>query len=71
MHRTIKFSKGLFSRYGQETVADKAAALSYYTIFSIGPLLFIKERIVQSPAVTTDAGVNWAPSGAAHRWRIK
>jgi membrane protein len=41
MHRTIKFSKGLFSRYGQETVADKAAALSYYTIFSIGPLLFI------------------------------
>jgi membrane protein len=37
----LKFLKSLLGRYGEDSISDKAAALSYYTIFSIGPLLFI------------------------------
>src|ERR1043165_131818 len=37
----LKFLKSLLGRYGEDNISDKAAALSYYTIFSIGPLLFI------------------------------
>lgn len=35
------FLKKLFSHYGEDEVAGRAAALSYYTIFSLGPLLFL------------------------------
>jgi membrane protein len=37
----VGFFTSLFERYGRDGVADKAAALSYYTIFSLGPLLFV------------------------------
>src|SRR4051794_36532437 len=37
----ISFFKALFKRYGRDGISDKAAALSYYTIFSIGPMLFV------------------------------
>lgn len=37
----LKFLKKLFSRYGEDEIANRAAALSYYAIFSIGPLLFV------------------------------
>jgi membrane protein len=37
----IKFLKSLYKRYSEDNVADRAAALSYYTIFSLGPLLFV------------------------------
>jgi len=37
----LKFLKSLLGRYAEDNISDKAAALSYYTIFSIGPLLFI------------------------------
>lgn len=37
----LGFLKKLFSRYGEDEIANRAAALSYYAIFSIGPLLFV------------------------------
>lgn len=42
----LGFLKKLFSRYGEDEVANRAAALSYYTIFSLGPLLFLIFGIV-------------------------
>lgn len=37
----LGFLKKLFSRYGEDEIGGRAAALSYYAIFSIGPLLFV------------------------------
>lgn len=37
----IPFLKRLFKRYGEDEVSSRAASLSYFTIFSIGPLLFV------------------------------
>jgi membrane protein len=37
----LKFVKELISRYGEDNISGKAAALAYFAIFSIGPLLFI------------------------------
>lgn len=35
------FLKALLGRYGEDDIAGRAAALAYFTIFSLGPLLFI------------------------------
>lgn len=37
----VQYLKSLAKRYGKDEISTKAAALSYFTIFSIGPLLFI------------------------------
>ena len=37
----LGFLKALYKRYSEDEIAGRAAALSYFTIFSIGPLLFI------------------------------
>lgn len=37
----LYFIKALLHRYSEDDIAGRAAALSYYTIFSIGPLLFV------------------------------
>lgn len=37
----LPFLKSLAKRYGTDEISTKAAALAYFTIFSIGPLLFI------------------------------
>lgn len=37
----LPFLKKLFSRYGEDEIGGRAAALSYYAVFSIGPLLFL------------------------------
>lgn len=42
----INFLKALFKRYGDDDITGRAAALSYFTIFSIGPLLFVILGIV-------------------------
>ncbi|HEU5005301.1 MAG TPA: YihY/virulence factor BrkB family protein [Candidatus Saccharimonadales bacterium] len=40
------FTKRLLKRYSEDGVANHAAALSYYTVFALGPLLFIILGIV-------------------------
>lgn len=35
------FLKTLFKRYGQDNITARAAALAYFTVFALGPLLFI------------------------------
>lgn len=35
------FLKALARRYGEDEISNRAAALSYFAIFSIGPLLFV------------------------------
>jgi membrane protein len=37
----IPFLKRLFKRYGQDDISTRAASLSYFTIFSVGPMLFV------------------------------
>lgn len=37
----LSFAKALAKRYGTDEISTKAAALAYFTVFSIGPLLFI------------------------------
>lgn len=35
------FLKALFKRYGEDNITARSAALAYFAVFSIGPLLFI------------------------------
>lgn len=37
----LSFLKDLARRYGEDEIANRAAALSYFAIFSLGPLLFV------------------------------
>lgn len=37
----LAFAKALFKRYATDDISSKAAALAYFTVFSLGPLLFI------------------------------
>ena len=62
-----KYAKALIKRYGEDNLTARAAALSYFAIFSLGPLLFIilgilgllggndlyRERLLQEVEVMT------------------
>lgn len=37
----LDFAKTLIKRYGEDNITAKAAALSYFAVFSLGPLMFV------------------------------
>src|SRR2546421_12012563 len=41
LKKTMPILKGTFSEFGEDNVLRLRAALAYYAMFSIGPLLFI------------------------------
>lgn len=51
----VLFAKKLLARYSQDEVANRAAALSYYAIFSIGPLLFVLFGVLGEVASSASA----------------